>query len=211
MPTKKYVETDGDKTELTIKYPFPLSVNDDAYVYFYDIAGEDAEQSGEILRRLTDTGAVGVLYLVDGDVNEKGNDSVNKRLVDRLASNPNIPVAVVLTKFDKLEEEFDENCHCLRGDAYDMLSKEYVGSELERNVNLASEEIKSYLTVKRINPEFDEETNVKYFGVSAFSTSDALDYEMVGDKSVCYLTHQCSAKRMELPVIWLLRQFGCII
>lgn len=211
--TDKMDENQADKTRDVMKYPFVLDVNKDSYVYFYDIAGEDAEQSGERLRRLMETGAVGIFYLVDGKQNESGNDRVYNRIKERLDKNPSIPVAVILTKFDTLETEFNENCHCLRSDSYDMLERKYEGSTLERNVDLSSEEIKSYLLRETINPDFGETANVKYFGVSSFSASDAVAHEDQTDTQaeINYLKHMCSAKRMELPLIWMLRQFGCII
>jgi GTPase SAR1 family protein len=216
QPTDEHHGT--DTSDIVIKYPFILDVNKKSYVYFYDIAGEDAEREGEMLTRLMETGTIGILYLVDGNTNEDGNASVRARINDYIEKkDPNIPIAVVLTKFDKLEGEFDENCHCLRGDSYDMLQKRYSASELENSVDIASEEIQSYLASKGLQTKFNfsekHETNVKYFGVSAFSTPDAVYHEDQedGKAEVNYLLHQCSTKRMELPIIWLLRQLGCIV
>ena len=193
-------------------YPFVLKVGDSNYVYFYDIAGEDAEKDPDLMKKMMAGGATGVLFLVDGKTNREGNNSVWNSL-NQIASNTKLPLAVVLTKFDTIEKEFDENCHCLRADAYDMLNKRYDGSQLKRNIELASEEIRSYLVHRGIDPQLSFE-NVCYFGVSSFSDSGAVfhrDQTSNEDKEVNYLKHDCSAKRMELPVIWMLKQFGCII
>jgi signal recognition particle receptor subunit beta len=193
-------------------YPFVLKVGERDYVYFYDIAGEDAEKDPDLMKKMLAGGATGVLFLVDGKTNREGNNSVWNSL-NQIASNTKLPLAVVLTKFDTIEKEFDENCHCLRADAYDMLSKRYDGSQLEQNIELASEEIHSYLIHRGIDPKLSFE-NVCYFGVSSFSDSGAVfhrDQTSNEDKEINYLKHDCSAKRMELPVIWMLKQFGCII
>ena len=122
------------------------------------------------------------------------------------------PIAVILTKFDSVESKFDENCQCLRSDVQDMISGDFEGSALEDNINIASEEIRSYLSQNGINPDFGKNANVKYFAVSAFSTSDAINHEEQRGTNVeiNYLLHESSPKRMELPIIWTLRQFGCI-
>lgn len=193
-------------------YPFVLQVGEKDYIYFYDIAGEDAEKDPDLMKKMLAGGVTGVFFLVDGKTNKEGNSSVWNSL-NQIASNTSIPLAVVLTKFDTIEKEFDENCHCLRADAYDMMNKRYDGSQLEQNIELASEEIRSYLIHREIDPQLKFE-NVCYFGVSSFSDSGAVfhrDQTSNEEKEVNYIKHSCSAKRMELPVIWMLKQFGCII
>lgn len=212
--TDKLAETQLDKTKDVMKYPFVLESNKDTYVYFYDIAGEDAEQSTNRLGKMMLGAPAGIFYLVDGRLNVKGNDSVFQRIQEVIReSKTSYPIAVILTKFDMVESGFDENCHCLRSDVYDMMDKSFEGSLLEQNIDLASEEIKSYLKTKGIHPDFGPNANVKYFGVSSFSATDAVHHEDKTEDSpeINYLTHRCSSKRMELPVIWMLKQFGCIV
>ncbi len=207
--------------------PFVLKVREKNYIYFYDIAGEDSEKKRDRVKHLLEEGVAGVFFLVDGKTNEMGNTSAWETLGAVAENNPDIPVAVILTKFDTIEKEFDTNCHCLRADAYDMMNKRYDGSQLERNIEFASEEIQSYLASRKLSLQTkvaegqkekeDEKAkfkNICYFGVSSFSDSDAVfhrDQKNNEGQEENYLKHACSPKRMELPVIWMLKQFGCII
>ena len=212
--TDKMDESQQDASRKIKKYPFVIKANKDSYVYFYDIAGEDAEQSTNLLDDMLLNAPAGLFYLVDGRGNMMGNDRVFQRIRTTLkTSKTPCPIAIILTKFDMVEKEFDENCQCLRSDVYDMMGKTYEGSRLEQNIDLASEEIKSYLRRRGINPDFGANANVKYFGVSSFAAPDAVVHvdQTESSSEVNYLTHMCSGKRMELPVIWMLKQFGCIV
>ncbi len=213
-PTDKVNEDALEQKKNIFKYPFVYEVDRRDYVYFYDIAGEDAEQSGNRLTRVMANAPTGIFYLVDGRSNEAGNDRVLLRITETIRENKlNCPIAVILTKFDMLENEFDPNCHCLRSDVFDLIGDSYEGSLLEEHIDLASEEIHAYLLKHRINPNFGEGANVRYFGVSSFSANDAVFHQdqRAGSAEVNYLKHSCSAKRMELPLLWMLKQFGCIV
>ena len=213
-PTDKVSEDAMEQKKNIFKYPFVYEVDRRDYVYFYDIAGEDAEQSGNRLTRVMANAPTGIFYLVDGRSNEAGNDRVLLRINETIRENKlNCPIAVILTKFDMLEDEFDPNCHCLRSDVFDLIGDSFEGSLLEEHIDLASEEIHAYLLKHKINPNFGEGANVRYFGVSSFSAKDAVFHQdqATGRAEVNYLKHSCSTKRMELPLLWMLKQFGCIV
>jgi len=205
----------NDKKRDITKFPFVVDVNSESYIYFYDMAGEDAQRSTEFVGNLVGDAPVAIFYLIDSNADPDDISNVARRIkeVMKTRSQP-CPVAVIVTKFDAQEAKFDENCHCLRADVQEMINtKHYEGSYLERNVNFASEEIRSFLAQKGIRADFGEMVNVKYFGVSSFSGKDSIyhrDQTSTSDE-VNYLLHESSPKRMELPVIWILRQFGCII
>ena len=212
--TDKVKEGAEDQTRNPLRFPFIFEVGHSDYLYFYDIAGEDAESSGNRLAMMIKNAPTGIFFLVDGKMNQTGNNSVCKRICEVLGNRiSEYPIAVILTKFDQLEHEFDPNCHCLRSDVYDMMRTRYEGSLLEKNIELASEEICAYLTQKRIRPDFPSNANVRYFGMSSFADSDAVFHQNQtgGTAEVNYLRYASSAKRMELPLIWMLRQFGCIV
>ena len=207
---------DVDKKRDMTKLPFIMEIDKKSYVYFYDMAGEDAQRSAELLKTLVADSAqpVAIFCLIDSkaakDDTKNVFNCINSALEDRKT---NCHIAVILTKFDTVEEEFDESCHCLRSDVHDMTPRKiYEHSELETNINLSSEEIRTFLSTKGINPEFEPRFNVKYFGVSAFSTKDSIFHEKQKGKTeeINYLLHTSSPKRMELPFIWALKQFGCI-
>ena len=209
---------DVDKTQDITKTPFIMEVNKNSYIYFYDMAGEDAQRRTDFIKTLVgdseDKQPVAIFCLIDSRAEKNETLSVFNRVNEALKDRKSVcPVAVILTKFDTVEKEFDDNCYCLRSDSYDLMSKSYEGSDLERCVNFSSEEIRSYLSSKEINPDFSEYANVKYFGVSAFSTQYSIFHrdQRGVEEEVNYLRHSSSPKRMELPIIWTLKQFGCII
>lgn len=215
--TDKVKEGAEDQTRNPLRFPFIFEVARSDYLYFYDIAGEDAEESGNRLSMMIKNAPTGIFYLVDGSMNRSGNESVCKRICEVLGKRiSEYPIAVILTKFDNLEPFFDPNCHCLRADAFDMMGTRYEGSLLEENIELASEEICAYLTQKKMRPDFGPNANVRYFGMSSFADRRAVFHQEQTEgkgaqAEINYLRYASSAKRMELPLIWMLRQFGCIV
>lgn len=204
------------------KYPFIMNVNDGQhYISFYDIAGEDMRTTYGAQRLIPDNTPVGIFYLISGDRKSRTEteaQQANENLQALLkAANPkNCPIAVIVSKFDNLEQVFDENCHCLRSDLKEMAlsSSTLEGSLLECNINFASAEIESYLTKYNIDPftaADKDKYNIKYFSMTSFSSPDAVEAEKHGTVDMgSYLKFKCSPKRMELPFVWMLRQFGCI-
>jgi len=217
VATDRIKEGSEDQSRDPMRFPFIFEVNRSDYIYFYDIAGEDAEKSGNRLSKMIKEAPSGIFYLVDGNSNQSGNESVSARIRDMLGGSvAEHPIAVILTKFDELEKHFDPNCHCLRADAFEMMSGRYEGSLLEENIELASEEIRAYLAHRGILPDFGPHANVRYFGMSSFADSRAVCHieqkeGAGGQAEVNYLRYESSAKRMELPLIWMLRQLGCIV
>ena len=52
--------------------------------------------------------------------------------------------------------------------------------------------------------------NVKYFGISLFPNPASLYHEERGNTEINRQLFSVSAKRMELPLIWMLHNFGLI-
>lgn len=191
------------------KYPFIAKVNNSSYVAFYDIAGEDAKHSKQIDNIANDERA-GVFFLINGKKDIIGNNAVTQML-NESKLDKNCPVAVILAKMDMLEGEFDSNCHCLRSDYLDFTTRNYEGSEIENDINLASEEIRSYVEQNNLLPGlYKRFTNVKYFGVSSFNFKDSIHNDGDDDDRKGEVKFQCSAKRLELPFLWMIKQFGII-
>ena len=200
------------------KYPFILDVNNRHYISMYDIAGEDVERNTDRTIKLFDNAPIGVFYIINGDIDPAGAERAKrtiKRILDSLADKKvdisSCPFAVIASKFDRLERFFDENCFCLRSDTQDMMENSYEGSRLEQCIDFASEEVKAFLG--RLDPFRDiTDLNIKYFSASSFSAPDSIfhkdDADGTGEKN--YLKYLSSPKRIELPVIWMLKQFGCI-
>ena len=225
LPTGEFPKaTDkrGDKEDAvsdTFKYPFILNVNSANYISIYDIAGEDVEGNRDRVTQLFEDAPVGIFYVINGEMDASGAEEVRRSIEQIFASIEDVsscPVAVIVSKFDRLEHEFDKNCYCLRSDTADVIDNNYEGSALQRSIDMASEEILAYLDDKGLNPfKGIDKLNVKYFSVSSFSAPDSIYHKdsTGGNKAdeVNYLKYLSSPKRMELPIIWMLRQFGCIV
>ena len=111
---------------------------------------------------------------------------------------------------DMLESKFDVHSRCLRTDYLDG-SKKYEGSALQREIDYSSEEIRSYLWYMNLLPNFGQTySNVKYFGVSSFNFLDSIHREHEDPNAPGRVRFLSSAMRMELPFVWMLKQFGVI-
>ena len=122
------------------------------------------------------------------------------------------PVAIVLSKFDQFEDEFNSNCACLNSDYRTLFAKNLNNSSLIHHINTASDEIESYLLKKdiRIRETYFKDFNLKFFSVSSITYSDAMYHVPNKDKSLEKngLNFVCSQKRLELPVLWILHELG---
>lgn len=217
LGAKKYPDrtTTGDYAA----FPFITEVNDNAYISFYDIAGEDAQHS-MLIKNIANGELIGIFCLINGKTDIGGNNDVINMLKgaaqkdtkrnDNVAIDKRCPIAVIVTKMDTLEPEFDPNCQCLRSDYFDG-GTIYEDSEIERVINISSEEIRAYLKQNALLPDFEGfYDNVKYFGVSSFNFMDSIHNEMEDDNTPGKVKFECSSKRMELPFLWMLKQFGVI-
>ena len=198
--------SEGDYT----KYPFITEVNGTSYVSFYDIAGEDAKYS-KLIANIANQECIGVFCIINGKKDINGNHKVSEML-SKAKLDKNCPVAVILTKMDILEGEFDSNCHCLRTDYLDGSCTTYEGSAVENEIDIASEEIRSYLERNNLLPSIESDfNNIKYFGVSSFNFLDGIHSENEDVNEPGKVKFLCSSKRMEMPFLWMLKQFGIII
>ena len=99
----------------------------------------------------------------------------------------------------------------LRTDYFDSGKGRYDGSLLEWEIDYSSAEIESYLIDAGLMPELgDNFENVKFFGVSAFNFDESIHSLRNTLNKAEAVRFECSAKRLELPFIWMLRQFSVI-
>lgn len=192
------------------RYPFMAEVNNDAYISFYDVAGEDS-QDKQMIAKIAggDDEYIGVFCIVSGTRNAAGNSAVLNQL-RQAKIHKDSPIAVIVTKFDTLKDSFDQSCHCMRTDYFDD-SKVYTDSYLQHEIDCSSEEVCSYLKNEGLYQDLSSEfKNVKYFAVSSFNFKESIhrDGEKLDDPG--QLKFECSASRLELPFIWMLNQFGII-
>ncbi len=206
LPSPYYVgpTSTGDYT----RYPFIAEVNKKAYVSFYDVAGEDAQSRMQI-RDIANTRPIGVFCIINGESDANGNNNVINMLRNAELNN-SCPIAVIVTKMDNLEKHFDANCRCLKTDYFGKLRR-YTGSELEREIDFSSEEIKSYLIQAGLFPDFGTQyRNVKFFGVSSFNFCDSIHKREESLNAPGNVYFECSSKHLELPFVWMMKQFGLI-
>ena len=193
-----------------IKNPFIAEVNGDSYVSFYDIAGEDAKYS-KLIANIANGERIGVFCIINGKKDVNGNRKVSEML-GKANLDRSCPVAVILAKMDMLENQFDSNCHCLRTDYPEGNFARYEGSAVENEIDMASEEIKSYLEMNGLLPGIESDfDNIKYFGVSSFNFLDSIHNENEDVNAEGNVKFLCSSKRLEMPFLWMLKQFGVII
>ncbi len=197
----------------TAKYPFIFKVNNDAYVNIYDIAGEDVENASNILNSVTKGDNVSLIIVIDlsKDISVNENILINARQ-KYLEYKDTCPVAIVLSKFDSYEHEFNSNCACLNGDYSSLFTKNLNGSSLIHHIDTSSDEIESYLKKNNIDirKTYFEGFNLKFFSVSAITYSDAMYHEDNADKTLEKngLNFSCTSKRIELPLLWILHELG---
>lgn len=188
-------------------YPFIAEVNNRAYISFYDIAGEDAQHSMQV-KNISNGELIGIFCIINGKTDVAGNNDVFRMLKDAKLSKK-CPVAVIVTKFDLIENDFDSNCFCLRSDYFDDAGNKYTGEPIEWEIDYSSEEIKSYLKQTALMPDFiGAFDNVKYFAVSSFNFIDSIHEELEDINTPGRVKFECSSKRIELPFLWMLKQFG---
>jgi hypothetical protein len=190
------------------RYPFIVEVNGGHYVSFYDIAGEDARHSTQV-QNIANDELIGVFLLVNGNKDKQGAQDV-ENMLRACQLRADCPVAVIVTKTDMLEDDFDSNVKALRTDYFKKIGR-YEGSEIERTIDFASEEIRAYLMENGLLPSLDGSfNNIKYFGVSAFNFFDSIHREGESTNDPGKLNFECSGKHIELPFVWMLKQFGVI-
>lgn len=195
------------RTDACEKYPFIAEVNKKAYVSFYDMAGERAEQEMQVGKLITDERPIGIFCIINGESDSIGNANVIHQL-ESAQLPANCPIAVIVTKMDMLEAKFDPSCSCLRSDYFEPVKGGYRGSELERKINFSSEEIKSYLGENRLLPNFTRYRNVRYFGVSSFNFAESIHEANENINDPGKVKFECSCKQIELPFVWMMKQFG---
>ena len=88
----------------------------------------------------------------------------------------------------------------------------YPDSGINRFQNGAEySEIRSYLKYMSLLPNLDGTfDHVKYFGVSSFNFVDSIHNDMEDVNTPGKVKFACSSKRLELPFIWMLKQFDLI-
>ena len=197
----------------TTEFPFILNINNEAYLNIYDIAGEDVEDGSEVLNVITKDENTSILIILDVSKDIEINKNILKNASIALQNYKSTsPIAIVLSKFDKIENEFNSNCACLRSDYTALLTKNLDSSSLIHHIDAASDEIESYFYKKDldIRNEFFVGFNIKFFSASIVTYSDAIYHKENDNTSLEEngLNFVAKTKRVELPILWILHELG---
>jgi hypothetical protein len=207
-------------TLLLSVHPFGFGLGDKGYAYFYDAPGESVVL-GTVDTLRTVIHADCLIVIIDGIYDGIDESTIfdSVAYADKVLSKAhglrgdslyNIPIAIVISKFDNFIEALDENCHIVRENMLKMLNKEtFEGSEIERHINFSSYEIEQYLKSIGCAAFVNKLNNYKYlrfFAVSALGSNDCFvikDYKQI-------LSYHERPLRLELPLVWLMYQRGII-
>lgn len=206
-------------------YPFILQSNPNGTnLILRDIAGEDARSMSFNVDKQTERVLKSDAHMIFVSPNDQDFKELFEKIIHD--SNKNKPIAVVLTKFDLICHEFDENCACLVDSTYDLINlSTYRDSYLQKNIDQASMEIRSY--IKDNMPALDIKLaeveqkfkRIKYFAISSLGNEECstfIDNQSNDDKDnkekKLYRNIVFCVKpfRIELPILWILYHTGII-
>lgn len=191
------------------KYPFIVeakSAKGDAYISFYDIPGEDARSKQYKADSLIESS--GIFLFINALKDAEGNAAIINSL--KSANLPkDTPIAVILSKFDIVENNFLDSTHVKRTDYYDLSNEKDYVKGIGREILASSMEVKSYLRSESMILDLETNfTNVMYFALSSFSFPESINDNKASFNDPGRLNFENSPKRIELPFLWMLKQFN---
>ena len=190
------------------KYPFIISttnsMNETAYISFYDIPGEDARSKQFKSDAIEECS--GIFLFINALKDAEGNAAIINSL--KAANLPkDTPIAVILSKSDLVENNFLDNSHIKRVDYYDEKNTSYEKG-IGREILVSSMEVKSYLRAESMILDIENQyNNVMYFALSSFTFPESINNENKSFNEPGRLCFENSTKRIELPFLWMLKQF----
>lgn len=190
------------------RYPFIISAtnsrNEAAYISFYDIPGEDARSKQ--FKNDAVPECSGIFLFINALKDAEGNAAIINSL--KSANLPkDTPIAVILSKSDLVENAFLDNCHVKRVDYYDDKYSDYEKG-IGREILASSMEVKSYLRAESMILDLENQyQNVMYFALSSFNFPESINQENQSFNEPGRLCFENSTKRIELPFLWMLKQF----
>ena len=206
---------DSDLPLLSV-HPFGFKLGDMGYAYFYDLPGESVMDSKAYNLRTVEH-ADCLIVIIDGyDKNSLKNavvytqNALEKALKVRGESLYDIPIAIILSKFDNFINDLDKNCHIVMEDMLKMLDEEtFEGSDIARHINCSSYELEHYLKSQdcaRFLNTFNNYKYLRFFAVSALGNEKC--FQRIDNKK--FLLYRERSLRLELPLVWLMYQRGII-
>ncbi len=216
--------TEGTDIKFCGLHPFAFRMGNLGYSFFYDIPGEvfrSTRKETNLLRGVRNADCL--ILIINGYAKDHLSDSI-REVEDGLEAAAkimgkeklyNTPVAVVLAKFDMLQDAFDDNCHILRENILHLIDQDrgvkkgvFKGSAVEKHIAYSSYEIEHYLASQgetNFVTNMKKFSYLKYFAASALGSDDCY----VHDATKILKYHE-RPLRLELPVIWLMYQMGLI-
>jgi hypothetical protein len=218
-------QEDGVDMRVLRLHPFCFEMGSYGYLNFYDTAGEMWEGDDDTHKGLRGavTGSDCIFAIINGE-KDKLEESLKKFKTCTEALRRDIgvkgkiktPIAIILTKFDKLFDETNPDGYMNRRNVLSWLDEKKLvyNSTLRRNVDFSSGEIEKYLTKTDDDGYLPEiignYANYKFFNVSALGSEDFIKVETKDRKKTKKLLTKPLPVRMELPIIWAMYQNGLI-
>lgn len=228
--------TDASFLDVLQRMPFIIKLDSNTNMTFFDVPGERLHTENAQYNQVPSvTFSDGLILLVnvdssdahkDSDTDNSNNIIVASRLLERIITELHVTetangnedlvnditehmLAVVLCKLDMFDDKFDVNSAVLSADLCDGKGH-YKGSPLQKNTDIASEEVERLLRATPSSGELFKAINRfkyrKFFAVSSLGMSDCIK-KVGGRYKVMYTA---SPKRMEHVLQWLLWQAGII-
>lgn len=234
--------TDEALRDLLQKHPFIMSVGKYSNMILFDLPGEALRLNKYVKGSLpTVDGADFLVLLINMDSKSAAASNLQRTseefaqcinvIADRKRDEgtlrddgqlqpgdiDNVALAVVLCKFDELDENFDINS-AVRSSVVDFKAGKYFNSDIYKNTNSASDEVKRFLSTTTNSANYadlEQQINYfkynKFFAISALGASDSLRGRASGaandESDLLYLP---SPKRLEHVLLWLMWQGGII-
>lgn len=194
-------------------YPFILETNTknatvSSYISFYDIPGEDARTRE--LSKFQDKEIGGIFLFINAVNDRQGNEAIINHL--KSAKLPqDTPIAIILAKADLRESQFLPSSHILRTDYYDIPASIPYEQGIGREILCSSMEVRSFLQNESLITDLETQyDNISYFALSNFSFKNSIHHDSSDYNRPGQLTFENTTKRLELPFLWMLKQFGLL-
>lgn len=185
-------------------FPFILT-SKSTNILISDVAGEKSEKSTDFdfNERLSKNDA----YIVLIAPNDTTFDKTFKRIMD--FGDKNKPLAIVVSKFDILQNEFSSMSETNNDMTYDFIGNNFDNTLLEKHIIRSSNEIRSYLIDHKesfrgfdINEIEDKFKNVRYFAIASLGLNCSIEKT---DTNLNFSIDSYTLPfRVELPILWLM-------
>ena len=143
---------------------------------------------------------------------KRREDAGNARRKDAENASSDIPLAIVLCKFDEFASKFDSNSY-VRMQSPIATGNKYGGSRMQTYIDRCSDEVEAFICTAKDSGAFMEclegFPNRKFFAVSSIGRNDSI---VCDDNGPEYRTvYYSEPKHVEHVLLWLMYKTGAIV